>query len=212
MGVALLDEWSDVDHEAGTHIGVQARVHDLERPVRCAARLNLCKARQETRFISKGRNNRVVWMASLPVRQNHHTRTHLSQNVDNLLSILQRVLDRAIRHIERVTPAHSEQPRRFCGFAGPVFSSTARPGFTACKIEDRSPKPACRHPQQGTPARLLHIIAVRRNGQHISRWRIRAWLGTHIGSVDGVVAVCVGVHEGHIRCRAGHRHVLVVDR
>lgn len=110
----------------------------------------------------------MIRMPSLPVRQNHHARTHLAQHPHNLLPVFQRIFDCTIRQIQRLAPAHSQQLRSLRCLARPIFRRPARPSLAPRQVQNRSPQSARRHPQQGAAASLLHIVAVSRDRKYVS--------------------------------------------
>ena len=123
---------------------------------------------KKARFIAKRCHNRMIGMARLPVGQDHNARPHLAQHANNFRAILQCILDSAVGQVERLAPAHAQQPRRFCGFARAIFGGSARSGFALGQIENRRAQAASSHAQQRPAAGLLHVVAMRGNGQHIS--------------------------------------------
>jgi hypothetical protein len=63
-------------------------------------------------LVTKGGHGGVIWMAGLPIGQNDHAGTHQAQNANNFDAVFERIFDRAIGQIERLTPADAQQPRR----------------------------------------------------------------------------------------------------
>src|SRR5215472_4051994 len=99
---------ADVDDETGPDVVVQGGVDNLERPVGSEgsdlaaglpairgleSEVQLHQSRQKAGFITENRRGVMIWVPSLPVRQNHHARPRLTDDVGNLQSVLQRVLN-----------------------------------------------------------------------------------------------------------------------
>src|SRR6266568_983190 len=165
--VALVYKICDIDDETGAHVGVEAGVDDLERTIRLCPGLNRRQAGEKACLISQSCRDCVVGMARLPVRQDDYARTNTTQNVDNLLPVVESVFDCAVGQVECIAPAYAQQSGSLGSFAAAIFRGATASGFTSRQIENRSAKAARGHAQQGSAAGLLHIIAMRRNGQHI---------------------------------------------
>ena len=165
--MALLDERRDVHDKTRPHIRVQARIDDLEWSMRRRVSFDLGQPGKETGFVPKRRHDRMIRMAGLPVGKNHHARAQMTQHADDLQAVVIGVLDAPVGHVQRLSPAHTEYPPRFVGFARPVFGGTATAGFPAGQVEDGRTQAARRHAKQSSAAGLLHVVAVRCDGENV---------------------------------------------
>src|ERR1700731_3016725 len=118
-------------------------------------------------------------MASLPVRQNHHSRPLLADYARDFEPVLKGVLDTSIRDVKRLPPRHAEYLRSFFGLARTVFRSATRSHFSLGEIEDTGAASALCHLQQRAPAGLFNGVAVRCDGQNI-QWRVGNGKSGHI--------------------------------
>ena len=106
-------------------------------------------------------------MPSLPVRQNHHARPRLADHARYFQPVLPGVFDAAVGNIERPPPARAENSRRVRRLARAIFGGAARAHFALRQIENAGALAALGHLQQRAAAGLLHVVAVRGNGQNV---------------------------------------------
>ncbi len=106
-------------------------------------------------------------MPALPVRQDHHARPQLAQHANDLQPILEGVLHPAIRQIERLPPANSQDARCSFGFRGTLCSGAAGPRLALRQVQDAGLQAKRAHLEQRAAAGLLHIVAMRGNGQNV---------------------------------------------
>src|SRR5216683_7421342 len=95
----------------------------------------LRKSRQKARLVSQHGSGVMIGMPSLPIRKNHHARTHLADYACHFKPILPGIFDAAIGNIESAPPACAENPCCIGGLAGAILCRAARPpmqhGFSA---------------------------------------------------------------------------------
>src|SRR6266850_6142141 len=106
-------------------------------------------------------------MTSLPVGKNHDARLLLAYHPRDFKTILPGVLDAPVGDVECLPPAHFQDLRSRVGLAGAVFGGAARPQLTLGQIEDAGRMAEARHLEQGSPAGLFHIVAVRGYGKDV---------------------------------------------
>src|SRR5579862_3314870 len=106
-------------------------------------------------------------MARLPVRQDEHARAQLAYDAGDLQPVLVGVFHPAIRNVERPPPADSQDSRGLAGFARAVFDAAACAHFALREVEDGGAIAAPGHLQQRAAASLLHIVAMRGDGQDV---------------------------------------------
>ncbi len=109
----------------------------------------------------------MIRMPPLPVRQNDHPRPRLPNHGGDLQPVLVGVLHAAVGNIERPPPTHAQNPGRVVGLARAIFRRAARPHLAPRQVEDARALSALRSLQQRTAAGLLHVVAVRGNGQDV---------------------------------------------
>src|SRR6266852_4827184 len=110
-------------------------------------------------------------MPSLPVGKNHDPRPLLAEDACNLQAVLPGVLNPGVGDIERRPPACFKNPGRSGGLARAVFGRATRTHFTLREIEDAGATSGLGHFQQGSAASLLHVVAMRGNGQDVESER-----------------------------------------
>src|SRR5437588_8021085 len=108
-------------------------------------------------------------MAALPIGKNHHSRLALAKYRGYLEPILPGVLDASVRNIEGAAPAYLENGGGGIGLASAISGAAARAHFALRQIEDAGAMASLRHLEQRAAAGLLHIVAVRGDGQNIER-------------------------------------------
>ena len=118
-------------------------------------------------------------MACLPIGQNHHAGPQLAQNAGDLDAIFERVLNRAVGQVERLPPGNTQNARSVSGFAGAVLCAAARAGLALGQVENGRAQAAGGHTQQGSSARLFHIVAMGSDGEHVDGRRIGECIGAH---------------------------------
>src|ERR1039458_8771484 len=105
--MSLLDEGSDIDDEAGAHIGVEAGIDDLEGPVRDQAGIHLGKAGEEAGLVAKRGCGGVVGVPGLPVGEDHDAGAKLAQNPYDPGAVFQGVFNRAVGQVESLPPSNT---------------------------------------------------------------------------------------------------------
>ena len=103
------------------------------------------------------------------------TRGRRSRNTRTILMRFSRVFSTAPSgRVQGLPPADAQQAGGFSGFAGALFRAAAGSSLALCQVQNGGAKAARGHAQQGSAAGLLHIVAMRGNGQNISG---RIWAG-----------------------------------
>jgi hypothetical protein len=116
----------------------------------------------------------VVGVAGLPVRQDYNARPKQAQDLHNLDAIFKGILYRAVGQIECLPPADAQQVCGFRCFSGALRGATPGSGFALGQIEYGGTQVARRHAKKSSTTRLLHVVAVSRDGQYIGRKNIRS--------------------------------------
>ena len=106
-------------------------------------------------------------MARLPVGQNDDARPEFAEDADYAQAILESVFDGAVGQGERPAPANAQNARGFFRLAGALFRRAASASLALGQIENRSAQTARRHAQQRSAATLLHVVAMRGDGQNV---------------------------------------------
>ncbi len=116
----------------------------------------------------------MIGMPSLPIRKNHHARTHLADYACHFKPILPGIFDAAIGNIESAPPACAENPCCIGGLAGAILCRAACAQLALRQIENAGPLTALRHLQQRATAGLLYIVTVCGNGENVEgrRWHV----------------------------------------
>ena len=115
-------------------------------------------------------------MAGLPVGKDHDAGTEQAQDADDGDAVFESVFDGAVGQGERLTPANAKNTGGFIGFAGALIGSAAGSGFALGEIENGGAQAARSHAQEGSPAGLLHVVAVSGDGKDI---------GSEVGGLGG---------------------------
>src|SRR5215471_15962693 len=106
-------------------------------------------------------------MTSGPIRQNDNTRSDLAQHADNLDSVLIAVFNAAIRNVERLSPAHSEDTRRICRLCCPVYRRPARTRLALRQVQNCGAPSESLHFEQSATARLFYVVTVGSDSENI---------------------------------------------
>jgi hypothetical protein len=107
-------------------------------------------------------------VACLPVRKDDDARTKATENTHDSDAILKGVGECAVREIERLTPADSENTGGFVRLAGAIGCGAARAGFALGQIENCRAQTARSHAQEGSSAGLFHVVAMGGDGEDVS--------------------------------------------
>src|SRR5438270_9763513 len=106
-------------------------------------------------------------MTSLPIRKNHDSRAHLADYPRNFQPVLPGVFNSSIRNIKGLAPSDAENSGGFGSFGSSLFGGASRAHLTTSKVENARAAAKCGHLQQSSTTGLLHIVAMRGNGQNI---------------------------------------------
>src|ERR1700720_2395503 len=99
-------------------------------------------------------------MASLPVRQDHHSRMLLANHARNFQPVLRGVLDSAVGDVQGMTPRHTKNLSRFRSLAGTIFRRAAGSHLALSQVENPSAMATLGHLEHGAAAGLLDIVTV----------------------------------------------------
>jgi hypothetical protein len=171
----LLNERRDVDDEAGAHVGIQAGINDLERPMRLRACLRSLSAPEESKPHSPVRR-RSRGRDAAPANKEESPREAAAgaehpHDLETDSPVCFRSLRRA--RLSACAPAHAQQ--RAASSASCVRSSAvprvpASP-LVRSRMAVRSPRAPMR---SSVPAAcLFHIVAMRGNREHIGAKFVR---------------------------------------
>jgi hypothetical protein len=92
----------------------------------------------------------------------------LAENARDCDAILKGVGECAVREVECLSPADSEDAGGFLGLAGAIGGCAARAGFALCQIENCRAQSARSHTQQCSSAGLFHVVAMSGNCEDVS--------------------------------------------
>src|SRR5215831_7409283 len=112
----------------------------------------------------------MIGVAALPVGKNHHARPLLANDAGDLDSVGVGILDTPVRNIERLAPRDLQNASSIGGFPGAAFRRAARAQFSLRQIKNAGARTFLSHFQERAAAGLLHIVAVRGNGENVE-WR-----------------------------------------
>src|SRR6266481_5563208 len=136
--------------------------------LRTSVRLGLAQlvqAGHEHGFIAKGGCSVVVRMASLPVGQDHHSRTLLANHLRHPQAVFPGVLYAAVGNIQSLPETYLENLCRFCRFLRAIVGCAARSHLALREIENPSALASLCHFEQRTAASLLYVVPMRGDGQ-----------------------------------------------
>src|SRR5437763_2875630 len=109
----------------------------------------------------------MIWMAPLPIWENHNSRTCAANYVSDLQAIRPIVFDSAVRNIECFTPADLHQPPGRIRLALAIGGTAARSHFATCKVQDPGTLTFLCHLEQRTATSLFHVIAMSGDGEDV---------------------------------------------
>lgn len=111
----------------------------------------------------------MIRMTRLPVGKYHDPRPRFAKHARYLEPVFPSVLDAAIWDVECLPPRSLQDSGCVAGFPRTVFRGAARAHLALCQIQNAGAMPALRHLEQSTATSLLHIVAMRGNGQNVER-------------------------------------------
>ena len=115
----------------------------------------------------------MIGVATLPERQDDHSRTKTPQNFRDLQASFVRVLEVAVGQVQRFAMSDMQDVAGFDRFRLTLCSGSAGPGLSPREVKDAGSPTSRLHHEQGATAGLFHVVAMGRNGEDIHSGRRR---------------------------------------